>query len=251
MTSIQTASRSLLPLLLATSAFICGCESQKKHDWSSSDKKNGAAVYVHVRQDAEWPVTRYSYNGEICDIAIGPACHNADNTKITFGWHAENQQGALYRLDAGMVVVQGTFPPVLPVANFPVPWPIIVTNWISIGSEGTTFAVYKGTDASSQLCNYVFLYDGGPLKVEVLGASPPSTGTTFPPGDTKHRRIVAQSGKVLFVKASMPTAGVVVISEPIDVKLGDYSVSRAFACIEDLRAKSQLDKPFPALTRAP
>lgn len=236
--------RGLVVSLLCGAVLLTGCQSQKKPYPGTPLAKIGVAVNVHTRQDADMPVTRYAYNGEICDVAIG-SCQNAGSTNVAFAWHQASQSGALFKLLSGTVVVQGTFPPISPVVAFPVPWPIIVTNWVSIGAEGTTFAVYRGNDSGGKPCNYVFLFDGEALKVEVTGAPAPQPGTTFPPGDASHRRLVAAVGKVMYVKVSEPSAGTIFVSEPADVLIdGDASAKSAFTCINELRKKSKLDKPF-------
>ncbi len=244
MKSNAVPARVILMSLFCGGVILGGCQTNKRPYPGSPLAKNGVNVNVHTRQDAEMPVTRYSYNGEICDVAIG-SCQNSGSTNVSFGWHQVSQNGALLKLLSGTVLVQGTFPPISPAVAFPVPWPIIVTNWVSIGAEGTTFAVYRGNDYSGKPCNYVYLFDGESLKVEVTGAQPPSTGTTFPPGDARHRRINAVAGKVMYVKVSEPSTGGVFISEPKDVLVdGDASAKAAYDCINELRKKSSLDKPF-------
>ena len=187
-------------------------------------------------------VTRYSYGKEVGDLAIGPACGGSLATRLTFDWY-----GGVYHdlvsLESGTIVVQGNFPALTAHPLVWIPWPILVTTRIRLGSEGTTFSVYSDEDQNHNGEDYVFLFDGGPLDVEGLNALPLSF--TAYANDDLHRRIVADATQVMYVLAHTDN-GTLKITAPAPVPTTG-SAHDALECVKQLRHKTGLDHPMGSL----
>ncbi len=249
--------RSRLLYISVLACVICsvGCECTKSSQQPRPiAKADGAQVNVHTRTGASASVTRYSFDGETCDVAGATERGNADPTNLQFSWRGSEKQNALFELVSGTAVVQGTFKRSSfadkPEIRFPIPWPVIITNWVTLGSEGTTFGVYKGNDRNGNSCQYVFLYEkGGPLKIEVTGTTPPADGKSE---DDQHRVLEAKDDTVTFVKIYQDAAGRVVISEDLDMKLNgtEASAKMAHDCVHNAYKNAGFDQSrFPDLTK--
>lgn len=232
----------LLAGIVAAAMFGVGCECQTRSRVAAATADDGPIVSTITRLGAALPLTHITFKGRECDVAKGDLCGRSDPTNITVTGNSENSNAAIFRLDSGVVFVKGSFPlsekararddtdgPKL------IPWPIIVTNWVSIGAEGTTFAVFKGKDMGEQPCQYVFLYESEkPLTVEVRGCP-----------DGERQVLNPEPQKVVFVKIFEKSSGVITISKPAYIETGDQSVQDAKACLDTVRAQSRIEEVGP------
>ena len=255
MKAIEIRNRLVSISVLTCAICAVGCETTgNSKGLRPIVKADGPQVNVHTRTDARSPVTRYSFDGEVCDIAGGTQRGNAEPTNLSFLWRGDDNRGPLFELVSGTAVVQGTFKRSSftdkPEIRFPIPWPVIITNWVTLGSEGTTFGVYKGNDRNGNACQYVFLYEkGGPLKIEVTGSSPPTDGKAE---NDQHRVLEAKNDTVTFVKIYQDTAGRVVISEDQDMKVhgAEASARMAHECVDTAHKAAKFDQnQFPGLIK--